>query len=76
MMAATILFLVGLIVMGMKITCVLSSPKELEKPGACPKISPGSDVICVQECSEDQSRPGNLKYCSNVCGHICKSPGF
>ncbi|XP_021031197.1 WAP four-disulfide core domain protein 18-like [Mus caroli] len=75
-MIGTILFLVALIIMGMNITCVLSSPKKLEKLGACPKISPGSDVICVELCAGDQLCPGQMKCCSNVCGHICKSPGF
>uniref|UniRef100_UPI00402B0856 WAP four-disulfide core domain protein 18-like n=1 Tax=Arvicanthis niloticus TaxID=61156 RepID=UPI00402B0856 len=76
MKTATVLFLVALIAVGMNITCALSSPKKLEKPGACPKISPIGVSNCVDKCSGDQSCPGKMKCCPSNCGHICVPPVF
>ncbi|XP_034360900.1 WAP four-disulfide core domain protein 18-like [Arvicanthis niloticus] len=74
MKTATVLLLVALIDTNMNIA--LSSPKKLEKPGACPKTSPIGVSICVDKCSGDQSCPGKLKCCPSNCGHICIPPVF
>ncbi|XP_034360895.1 WAP four-disulfide core domain protein 18-like [Arvicanthis niloticus] len=76
MKTATVLFLVALITVGMNITCALSSPKKLEKPGACPKTSPRISGICIEMCSGDESCPGKMKCCSYGCRHICIVPVF
>ncbi|XP_021031036.1 WAP four-disulfide core domain protein 18-like isoform X1 [Mus caroli] len=81
MKTATVLFLEALIAVGMNTTYAVSSPKikcvkEFEKPGACPKHSPESVGICVDQCSGDRSCPGKMKCCSNSCGHVCKPPVF
>ncbi|XP_076791375.1 WAP four-disulfide core domain protein 18-like [Arvicanthis niloticus] len=76
MKTVTVLFLVALITVEMNISCALSSTKKLEKPGACPKTSPGSIGICVEQCSGDETCPGKMKCCSNGCGHVCKIPVF
>ncbi|XP_021045158.1 WAP four-disulfide core domain protein 18-like, partial [Mus pahari] len=47
-----------------------------EKPGACPKNSPENVGTCIDRCSGDRSCPGNMKCCSNGCGHVCRRPVF
>ncbi|XP_021010369.1 WAP four-disulfide core domain protein 18-like, partial [Mus caroli] len=72
MKTATVLLLVALFTTNMNIFCALSSSKK--KPGSCPEHSPESLGICVDLCSGDGSCPGNLKCCSNGCGHACTRP--
>jgi len=45
------------------------------KPGRCPRISPDTVGICVEDCSNDADCDGDLKCCSNGCGHTCQEPG-
>ena len=45
------------------------------KPGECPRVSPGTFGICLEACSNDADCSGNLKCCSNGCGHTCQTPG-
>ena len=45
------------------------------KPGRCPTISPDTGGICVENCSSDADCDGDLKCCSNGCGHTCQEPG-
>jgi len=42
------------------------------KPGTCPpRPSVGT---CVEMCSSDANCEGDLKCCSNGCGHTCQTP--
>jgi len=45
------------------------------KLGQCPAIKPGTIGLCVEQCSSDEDCNGNLKCCSNGCGHTCQEPG-
>ncbi|XP_035304030.1 WAP four-disulfide core domain protein 18-like [Cricetulus griseus] len=76
MKTPTVLVLVALITIVMDIPCALSSTKGLQKSGACPKLPPDTFGTCVERCSGDGSCPGEMKCCSNGCGHVCKSPVF
>nr|XP_022324862.1 neurogenic locus notch homolog protein 4-like isoform X2 [Crassostrea virginica] len=49
-------------------------PRPINKPGACPVVSTDTVGICVQECSDDSVCAGDLKCCSNGCGHTCQNP--
>ncbi|CAI5778623.1 WAP four-disulfide core domain 18-like [Podarcis lilfordi] len=42
------------------------------KPGYCPPRE--GFGLCVEECSGDNSCPGDKKCCSNNCGHTCQTP--
>ena len=44
------------------------------KPGTCPNVPEGVAGGCVEECSSDDSCPGEEKCCSNGCGHTCRIP--
>ncbi|OWA51574.1 hypothetical protein BV898_16051 [Hypsibius exemplaris] len=49
----------------------------LEKVGSCPAVeesSPGAFAICVEQCGSDENCPGDMKCCSNGCGHLCQTP--
>ncbi|XP_071805737.1 uncharacterized protein [Asterias amurensis] len=50
---------------------VLPEQDEGTKTGECP--IPDRDVIglCIEECSTDRDCSGDLKCCSNSCGHQC-----
>nr|BAE26196.1 unnamed protein product [Mus musculus] len=74
MKTATVFVLVALIFMTMTTAWALSNPKE--KPGACPKPPPRSFETCDERCTGDGSCSGNMKCCSNGCGHACKPPVF
>ncbi|XP_034360896.1 WAP four-disulfide core domain protein 18-like [Arvicanthis niloticus] len=76
MKTATVLFLVALISVEMNISCALSSTKKLLKPGLCPKTSPGSGGLCIDQCLVDRSCPGKMKCCRNGCANVCKVPVF
>ncbi|XP_038181301.1 WAP four-disulfide core domain protein 18-like [Arvicola amphibius] len=69
----TVLVLVVLIAIVMDTVYPMSSGR-LQKPGACPKVPPNTGGACVEKCSGDDSCPGNMKCCSNGCGHVCKPP--
>ena len=43
------------------------------KPGMCPHVSADTVGICVEECSSDSQCSGDLKCCSNGCGHTCQT---
>jgi len=45
------------------------------KPGRCPWLKPGTIGTCAEECSNDADCRGDLKCCSNGCGHTCRQPG-
>ncbi|XP_052613484.1 WAP four-disulfide core domain protein 18-like [Peromyscus californicus insignis] len=76
MKAATVLVLVTLITMEMDKAYTLSSHRELQKPGACPKLSLNTVGTCNEICSGDESCPGKMKCCSNGCGYVCMNPVF
>ncbi|CAG2224039.1 WFDC3 [Mytilus edulis] len=44
------------------------------KPGFCPPVPKDSVGVCVDECSSDDTCPGEQKCCSNCCGHFCSVP--
>ncbi|XP_051014685.1 WAP four-disulfide core domain protein 18-like [Acomys russatus] len=75
MRTATVWVLVALISVEM-IACALSSPKKLQKPGACPEPPPEGLGVCIDRCIDDKSCPKNQKCCSTGCGHHCSSPVF
>ena len=50
-------------------------PEEQPKPGNCPEILHDTMGICSEECSSDANCSGELKCCSNGCGHVCMRPG-
>ncbi|XP_021069657.1 WAP four-disulfide core domain protein 18 isoform X1 [Mus pahari] len=76
MKTATVFALVALIFMTMNTSWALSNSKTLEKPGACPKLPPHNVGTCDERCTGDGSCSGNMKCCSNGCGHVCKPPVF
>jgi len=45
------------------------------KPGQCPRLAPGTVGACAEWCSRDADCSGDLKCCSNGCGHDCRTPG-
>ncbi|XP_061164988.1 uncharacterized protein K04H4.2-like [Saccostrea echinata] len=49
-------------------------PKAFNKPGSCPAVRRGMVGICVEQCSDDSACRGDLKCCSNGCGHTCQKP--
>ncbi|XP_021069658.1 WAP four-disulfide core domain protein 18 isoform X2 [Mus pahari] len=74
MKTATVFALVALIFMTMNTSWALSNSKK--KPGACPKLPPHNVGTCDERCTGDGSCSGNMKCCSNGCGHVCKPPVF
>ncbi|XP_076399155.1 WAP four-disulfide core domain protein 18-like [Peromyscus maniculatus bairdii] len=76
MKTATVLVLVAFFAIMMGAACALSSPEELQKPGACPVLPPNTFGTCDERCTGDDSCSGEMKCCSNGCGHVCKPPVF
>ncbi|CAF0851289.1 unnamed protein product [Brachionus calyciflorus] len=48
--------------------------KPSAKSGSCPSTKNQIGGICVERCSDDSECEGNLKCCSNGCGHVCRQP--
>ncbi|XP_036051174.1 WAP four-disulfide core domain protein 18-like [Onychomys torridus] len=74
MKTATASVLVAFISIVMGTAWALSSPGG--KPGACPLLPPNTVGTCDKKCSGDKSCPGEMKCCSNGCGHVCMRPVF
>ncbi|XP_037057075.1 WAP four-disulfide core domain protein 18-like [Peromyscus leucopus] len=76
MKTATALVLMTLISIVMDMAWALSSPRRLQKPGACPLLTPNTGGTCHERCTGDDSCSGEMKCCSDGCGHVCKPPVF
>ncbi|XP_067904557.1 WAP four-disulfide core domain protein 3 [Heterodontus francisci] len=44
-----------------------------DKPGKCPQ-KPYGIAVCTEYCKDDRDCTGDMKCCSNGCGHVCRSP--
>ena len=56
-----------------KFICNVYLGTSLYKPGECPPIRADAG-ICVEGCSSDNDCGGDMKCCSNGCGHTCQAP--
>ena len=48
--------------------------EDSSRPGECPSPPEGAAGICLEMCNVDTNCPGDLKCCSNGCGHVCTNP--
>ncbi|XP_041368506.1 neurogenic locus notch homolog protein 2-like [Gigantopelta aegis] len=47
--------------------------ESVVKNGSCPNVT-GIVGTCVSRCQTDNNCTGNMKCCSNGCGHVCMQP--
>ncbi|XP_014393258.1 PREDICTED: WAP four-disulfide core domain protein 18-like [Myotis brandtii] len=72
MKTGTVFVLVAFVILGMEMAFAQGRNGGGVKPGLCPKLPKDAIGLCVEKCSGDDSCPGEMKCCSNGCGHVCK----